>query len=155
MITINKQTIHIFPQGENYYSKFSNSAVLSQQFFTDQEIAKISSIFFAAASRTGQQIQITSEDVEIPGDAEEGYKLKYEAAEKERNDYASKLLAEQRKVKALELKIKAQAEYDNPETASENFKALLEQQLLTISSTYERDAVRNVLVEAGELDKLD
>jgi len=155
VITVNKQTIHIFPQGEPYYGKFSNSAVLSQQFFTDKEIAKISSIFFTAASRTGQQIQIMTEDVEIPGDAEESYKLKYETAIKEKSETETKLLAEERKVKALELKIKAQAEYDNPETASENFKAILEQQLLTIPSTWERDAVRKVLVEAGDLDKLD
>ena len=75
MKSVTKQQIHIFPQGETYYGTFGNSATISQQFFTDKEISKINRIFFAAACRTGAQIQVTSEEIEVPGDVEETYKL--------------------------------------------------------------------------------
>jgi len=153
MITVIKQLIHIFPQGETYYGKYGNSATVSQQFFTDKEIAKISGIFFAAASRTGAQIQVSSEECEIPGDVEENYKLKFEAAEKEKSETNTKLTEMKREKLALEIKIAANALYeDNPDNLT--LFCCIEQKLSElVTNSWERDGVRKVLETTGVLPK--
>ena len=151
MKTLNKHTITIYPLNESTYCSRAVNIALSEEFFNDKEIAKISSICFLAATRTNAGISVSASEVEVPEDVEEGWKVKYEASEKAKSEAESRATQLKREKLALEIKIAANALYeDNPDNLT--LFCCIEQKLSElVTNSWERDGVKKVLVETGVL----
>ena len=147
MKEVNKHTISLEPKDEKYNYSRNTSIVLSEEFFTAKEIVKISTLAFTAAVRNNASLTTSITPIEIPEDEEEGWKVKAEKAEKTSTERYTELTAVRREKIALELRLKAILDYDG-----DSVETIIERLLVDeISSSWERDAVRKILVEQNVL----